>query len=81
MCSTVRNTILLDKAVRNAFPFKNMTSTVTVKNLFISYKSLDIKVNYVSTLSGLCLTDFPHTIAKLGPKIVCALVTSSTFIG
>ena len=70
MCLTVTNLIFLSGMIMNTFPFTNITSSLTVTNVYNLYKySGVVRYSSMFTLLDFCLTVFPLTPYKYDPKI------------
>ena len=70
MCLTVTNLIFLSGMIMNTFPFTNITSSLTVTNVYNLYKySGVVRYSSMFTLLDFCLNVFPLTPYKYDPKI------------
>ena len=73
--------MFIDKVVRKATVFTNITSAVKMKKIWIAYKSLKIGICYISILASLLLAVFPCNPPKSEPYMTCVLLMYNRFTG
>ena len=78
----VTNLSFLVEVIMNSVPYTNITSSMSVINLCILYKSnVIVAYSSVFTLVDLCFTFFPLTPYNYGPKMYLSLVMYFVNIG